>query len=167
MLPSLGWARVGHGADTTAWALTLLYKFQCGRQKVRQRCKGPTGLDKDVRKIGRSGLRLREVSKRHLILALQLSQERMLRGIPARVALQRVVAKEANGAEALDEMTCCCQRCAYATLASRIFVSACLSGTIQCLRPTQTRLGVGSVASPCTIANNISVRMCRCQGCLE
>jgi hypothetical protein len=54
-----------------------------------------------MRGIGRTGLCLHEVDERHIILALQLCQERVLRVIPARVALERVVAQGASGAEGL------------------------------------------------------------------
>ena len=76
-----------------ALAILLPCQFQGGRQKVRQRGKGPTGLDKDVQKIRRTGLCLRELGERNIILALQVCQERVLRVVPARVALERVAAQ--------------------------------------------------------------------------
>jgi hypothetical protein len=94
-------------ADATALALPLPWQFQCNRQEVRQRCKGPTGLDKDMQKIGRTGLFLREVGKRNVILALQVCQQWVLRVVPTRVAIERVTTKEASGAKALDEMARC------------------------------------------------------------
>jgi hypothetical protein len=107
--------------------------------KVRQRRKGPTGLDEDVRTIGRTDLCLHEVGERHIILALQLCEERVLRVIPTRVARERVAAKGAVAQKALDEMMCCCQRCGYATMALRILVSAGLSGAIHRLRQTRSQ----------------------------
>ncbi|HEY7494302.1 MAG TPA: hypothetical protein VIH59_24775 [Candidatus Tectomicrobia bacterium] len=46
--------------------------------------------------IGHTGLCFREVDERHIILALQLCQERVLLVIPARVALERGAAQEAS-----------------------------------------------------------------------
>jgi hypothetical protein len=46
--------------------------------------------------IGHTGLCLREVDERHITLALQLCQERVLLVIQARVALERVAAQEAS-----------------------------------------------------------------------
>src|SRR5262249_19474896 len=88
-------------APATTRAILLPWKFQCGRQKVRQWCKGPTGLGKDVHKIGRTGLCLREMGERNIILALQVCQQRVLRVVPVRVALERVTAQAASGAEGL------------------------------------------------------------------
>src|SRR5215831_4423244 len=88
-------------APATARAILLPWKFQCSRQKVCQWCKGPTGFGKDVHKIGRTGLCLREISERNIILALQVCQQRVLRVVPVRVALERVTAQAASGAEGL------------------------------------------------------------------
>lgn len=51
--------------------------------------------------IGHTGLCFREVDERHIILALQLCQERVLLVIQARVALERVAAQGTSGAEGL------------------------------------------------------------------
>src|SRR4030095_12417013 len=100
-LYSWGGARVVPDADATALALLLPWQFQCGCQEVRQRCKGPTGLDKDVQKIGRTGLFLREGGELNIILALQVCQQWVLWVVPTRVALERVTAKGASGVEGL------------------------------------------------------------------
>lgn len=86
---------------TAAMALALLLpcKFQGGRQEVRQRSKGPAGLDEDGQKIRRAGLHFREVGERKIILTLQVCEEWVLRIVPMRVTLERVAAQGASGAE--------------------------------------------------------------------
>src|SRR5215510_7818244 len=91
----------GQATDAMAPALLLPCQFQCGRQELRQRGKGPAGLDKDGQKIRCAGLRFREVGERNIILALQVGEEWVLRIVPTRVTLERVAAQGARGAEGL------------------------------------------------------------------
>src|SRR5688572_25260536 len=63
-----------------AMALALLpCQFQGSRQEVRQRGKGPAGLNKDGQKIRGAGLRFRALGERNIILALQVCEEWVLR----------------------------------------------------------------------------------------
>ena len=85
--------------DAMALALLLPCKFQCGRQELHQRGKGPAGLDKDGQKIRCAGLRFRELGERKIILALQVCSEWVFRIVPTRVTLERVAAQGTSGAE--------------------------------------------------------------------